>query len=121
MECDRCKEAVEKDEEREHLGQMLCEDCFMDVLSPPRGCDPWAIHSAKSFEQNSKSPLIMQPIQNEIITILEETGGIEPEALLEKLKEKFTHPQLEREFATLRHMEKARAEKREGKIFLRIW
>jgi hypothetical protein len=30
-------------------------------------------------------------------------------------------PQLEREFATLRHMEKVRAEKREGKIFLRIW
>lgn len=27
----------------------------------------------------------------------------------------------EREFATLRHMEKVRAEKRDGKIILRLW
>ena len=121
MKCDRCNAVIEKGEEREHYGQMLCEDCYMDVLSPAKSCDPWAVHSAKSFERHSSSPVTLTPIQTEILGILEETGGIERAALIEKLKAKSTQPQLEREFATLRHMEKIRAEKREGKIFLRIW
>jgi hypothetical protein len=121
MKCDRCNAVIEEGEEREHLGQMLCEDCYMDALSPAKSCDPWAVHSAKSFERHSGSPVTLNPIQTEIIGILEETGGIEREALLEQLKEKFTRSQVEREFAALRHMERVRAEKREGKIFLRIW
>jgi len=36
---------------------------------------------------------------------------------LPKQDGKHTQTQLEREFATLRHMEKARGEKREGKVF----
>jgi hypothetical protein len=109
MKCDRCNAAIEKGEEREHFGQLLCEDCYMDVLSPAKGCDPWAVHSAKSFERHSGSPVTLTPIQTEILEILEETGGVEREALLEHLEGKLTRPQLEREFATLRHMEKIRA------------
>ena len=121
MKCARCNATIEKGEEREHLGQMLCEDCYMDALSPARSCDPWAVHSAKTFEQNTGSSTTLTPIQTEIMHILEQTGGIEREALLEQLKGKLTRSQLDREFATLRHMEKARAEKRGEKIFLRIW
>jgi hypothetical protein len=121
MKCDRCNSDVEKGDAREHLGQMLCEDCYMDILSPAKSCDPWAVYSAKSFDQHTGSSAALTPIQTEIIRILEQTGGIEREALLERLKGKLSRPQLEREFATLRHMEKARAEKREGKVFLRIW
>ena len=121
MKCERCNATIEKGEEREHFGQLLCEDCYMDVLSPAKSCDPWAVHSAKSFEQHSASPVTLTPVQTEILEILEETGGVEREALLEQLEGKFTRPQLEREFATLRHMEKVRAEMREGKVFIRIW
>ena len=49
MKCDRCSAAVQEGEEREHHGEILCEDCYMDVLSPAKACDPWAVHSAKSF------------------------------------------------------------------------
>ena len=121
MECDRCKAVIEAGEEREHHGQMLCEDCYMDALSPVRSCDPWAVHSAKSFEQHTGSRATLTPIQTEIIRILEKTGGIERAALIEQLKGTLTQTQLEREFATLRHMEKVRAEKRDGKIFLILW
>jgi hypothetical protein len=55
------------------------------------------------------------------LQILKETGGLEREALLEALGGQLTMSELEREFATLRHMEKARGEKRGGKVFLRIW
>jgi hypothetical protein len=45
----------------------------------------------------------LTPIQSEILLILKETGGIEPQALLGKLKPKLTQKELEREFAALRH------------------
>jgi hypothetical protein len=120
MKCDRCQSAIEPGEDKDHCGQVLCEDCFMDALSPARACDPWAVYSAKSLEQHrGSSPLT--PIQAEIIRILKETGGIEPMALVEMLQGKLTYGEFEREFAALRHMEKARGERREGKVFVRLW
>ena len=100
---------------------MLCEDCYMDMLSPVRTCDPWAVHSAKSFEKHGGGKSIVTPIQSEILDILKKTGGIEPKALVRKLGDKLTQKELEREFATLRHMEKARGEKRDDQIVWRIW
>ena len=47
MECERCKDIIESGEEREYAGRVLCEDCYMDALSPAKTCDPWAVHSAK--------------------------------------------------------------------------
>jgi hypothetical protein len=34
MKCEGCGAAVSPGDEREHCGQVLCEDCYMDVLSP---------------------------------------------------------------------------------------
>ena len=121
MHCEECNADIEQGEEREHLGKVLCEDCYMDILSPVRTCDPWAVHSAKSFEAHTGGAARVTPIQSEILEILKETGGLEPAALLERLNGKLTQARLEREFATLRHMERARGEKRGDKVFLRPW
>ena len=121
MKCNRCGSAIEPGEEREHLGQIICEDCYMDVLSPVRTCDPWAVYSAKSFEKHSGGTLTLTPIQSKILSILKETGGIEPTALLRQLGDKLTPKELEREFAALRHMEKARGEKQGDRIVWRSW
>ena len=121
MKCDRCHTTIEPGEEKEHLGQTLCEDCYMDALSPVRTCDPWAVYSAKSFEKHSGGTGTLTPIQSEILSILKETGGIEPSALLRKLGGKLTSKELEREFSTLRHMEKARGEKRGDRVVWRLW
>jgi len=121
MECNRCRATIEPGEEKQHLGQTLCEDCYMDALSPVKTCDPWAVYSAKSFEKHAESAPILTSIQSEILSILKQTGGIEPQALLSKLKPELTQKELEREFAALRHMEKARAEKRGDRIVWRLW
>jgi hypothetical protein len=121
MKCQQCQTEIDPGEEKEHLGHFLCEDCYMDALSPAKGCDPWAVYSAKSMEQLRGGTAALTPMQAEIIQILERTGGVEPPALLQELEGKLTMPQLEREYATLRHMEKVRGERREGKIFLRLW
>lgn len=121
MKCDQCSTAIKPGEEREHLGRTLCEDCYMDALSPVRACDPWAVHSAKSFEKHSAGAEVLTPIQSSILGILKETGGIEPSALLRRLAGELNQMELEREFATLRHMEKARGEKHGNRIVWRLW
>ena len=118
MNCERCGDAIEAGEEREHNGRMLCEDCYMDALSPVRACDPWAVHAAKSFD-GQVTQAQLTPSQKRILEILNETGGIEPQHLVERLQIKPT--ELERDVATLRHMEKIRGELRDGRRYITLW
>lgn len=119
MKCDRCNVTIDEGEERERHGQVLCEDCYMDTLSPARTCDPWAVHSAKSFSEKSAGAVKLSERQSRILELLKETGGAEPSVILAALGIKPSD--LEREIATLRHMEKVRGELREGKRFIRLW
>ena len=119
MNCDRCSEAINTGEEREHLGQVLCEDCYMDALSPAKTCDPWAVHSAQSFAKSKSGALELSEIQQKILLILKETGGAEPAVIADRLQIK--PADLKREIAALRHMEKLRGELRGDKKFLILW
>jgi hypothetical protein len=121
MQCDTCKTDLRAGEENEHLGRSLCEDCYMDALSPVRTCDPWAVHSAKTFEAGMGGQASLTDMQKKILSLLKDTGGLERHELLQRIGGTFSDADLTREFAPLRHMEKARAEKREGKVFLRLW
>ncbi len=119
MNCDKCGDAIEVGEERELHGQTLFDDCYMDALSPARACDPWAVHSAKSFmKQPIKDPGV-NPTQGKILEILQESGGVEAKILVERLQIKPSD--LERELASLRHMEKVRGELRDDKKIVRLW
>jgi hypothetical protein len=119
MKCEKCGNGIETGEERKLHGKVLCEDCYMDALSPPRACDPWAVHSAKSFlKEEGKGPELT-PIQSRILEILRKTNGVEPKVLAERLQIRTSD--LEREMATLRHMEKVRGELRDGKTIIRLW
>lgn len=119
MKCDRCQRIVDDEEERELNGQLLCEDCYMDALSPPRSCDPWAVHSAKKLAETGGGNLQISPVQSKILALLEETGGEEPQVIGQRLR--IPPSEIEREIAALRHMEKIRAAMREGKKIIRLW
>jgi hypothetical protein len=119
MICDRCSQEIKPGEKHEHLGQKLCEDCYMDALSPAKTCDPWAVHSAQSLAKSKGGTLEINEIQKEILRILKETGGAEPSAIVQRLQIK--PADLEREVAALRHMEKLRGELRDGKKFIILW
>lgn len=90
----------------------------MTVLSPVKVCDPWAVYCAKSFSEKPGSQPDLTEVQASILQILKETGGLGLQELAERLK--LSEEDLEREFATLRHMEKLRAEKRDGRIILSL-
>jgi len=119
MKCRKCGVDILPGEERELYGEILCEDCYMDRLSPARPCDPWAVHSAKSFGGKPVGENELTPVQRRIIELLRETGGTELPVLSDRLRLK--PADLERELAALRHMEKIRAELRSGKKFICLW
>ena len=121
MKCNNCNKEIESGEEREHLGKKLCEDCYIEELSPLKTCDPRAIHSAKMFEKYSGINKTLTPVQAKILKILNEKGAVEPGQLLLDMASDQTLDDLTREFATLRHMEEVRGEKQEGKVFWRLW
>lgn len=88
----------------------------MDVLSPARACNPWAVYTAKSL---SGKEAAVSEIQAKILAILKETGGVEPNVLAEMVHVKSA--ELEREIAALRHMEKVRAKMEDGKKIICLW
>ena len=117
MKCDRCGDEIPKDEENLHSGRILCEDCFMDALSPARACDPWAVRSAGMTADSGS--LELTSTQESILAILKQTGGIGLVEVAEKLNLKV--PDLEREMAALRHMEKIRGARKGGKKIFLPW
>jgi hypothetical protein len=121
MKCDKCGTAIASGEERDHHDQTLCEDCYMVALSPMKTCDPWAVHSAKNFEKFASDTTQLTQVQSAILQILKTDGEMEPTTLLERLGRNMQLDELQREFSTLRHMEKARGEKQGQKILWRLW
>jgi hypothetical protein len=119
MKCDKCTSPIKEGQEFELYGQVLCEDCYMDALSPTRACDPWAVHSAKSFAEHKAGIVALTKTQQKILDILKETGGVPMDNLAQRLKIKLSD--LEREIAALRHMEKVRGALKNGKKIICLW
>ncbi len=90
----------------------------MDALSPTRTCDPWAVLIAKRLG-NSSGGFALTLRQSQILDFLRDRGGTEPHILTDRLG--ISYIELEREIATLRHMEEAKAELRADKRVITLW
>jgi hypothetical protein len=96
--CAKCQSNVAEDELHEHLGDMICDDCYMDVLSPAKSCDPWATYTASRLTGQE-----LNPAQETILLLLRKLGHADRKQLMENTG--LDQNQLEREIAALRHME----------------
>ena len=105
MICPRCQEEIPKGDEKEHMGQTLCEDCYVEAIDPPRTCDVAAVHSAKLARKQAgqvgTEGLTEQ--QKEIYDYVKANGKVTPEDLAKRFQLK--QWQLEKQIATLRHCE----------------
>ncbi len=117
MKCEKCQCDIEEGEEIILHGHTLCEDCGMDAMSPARTCDPWAVRSA-SLTSGTDGPHTT-PVQDRILSLISESGGMGLNEIAEKLDMKPTD--VEREIAALRHMEKVRGALVDGKKVFRPW
>jgi hypothetical protein len=119
MQCERCHDIIPDGEQKELHDRILCEDCYMDLLSPPKACDPWAVYSAQSLAKQDGHELKLSPLQMQILALLRERGPMEPKGLSEIRQVKETD--LERELAALRHMERVRGQLTGGRRVIRLW
>ena len=111
MVCARCGRGLAGADARDWGSEILCEDCFLETMSPVRPCDPWAVYLAR---RHSQEEVHLTPDQQLLLDLVKEKGPVSfPDAarvLGVSLEE------IEREFATLRHLELLRAVKLEGRI-----
>ena len=119
MICNRCGASIPDEDGIDFHGQLLCEECYMHMLSPARACDPWAVRSAQTLSYSLDSFSGLSETQASILKVLGETGSLEPNVIAQRLRMKLSV--LERELATLRHMEKIRGQMRSGKKVICLW
>ena len=121
MRCEKenCRAKIEEGEETDFHGQILCEDCYMDALSPARTCDPWAVRSASVAQQSGETTEQVGGLQEKILNLITGSGGLSLAELVERLAAR--PADVEREIASLRHMEKIRAAMQDGKKVIVLW
>ena len=103
MKCARCSAEMRADEQYQLQGQALCEDCYLDAVASPKTCDPWAVYSATNLQREAGTELTQTQLA--ILEELKEHGPQTPEQLCSNLG--LDADSLQRNFATLRHLELA--------------
>jgi predicted DNA-binding protein len=115
IHCTKCGKKIEKHQCYVYQGGTFCEDCYMDLLSPPNACDPWAVRSAQIFLKGKDKLSTLTPLQLKIVSYIREKGEATIEEIMENLN--LDEEALKRGFAVLRHMETVKAIKKGDKIF----
>ena len=117
MECARCGKTMEIGEDKDHLGQKFCEDCYLEALNPPKACDPWAVHLAKS--DKGRSGVQLTPGQQQLYDLVKKRGMILFAEAADLLG--VTEDEVRRDFATLRHLELLRGHKQRQQVFIALF
>ena len=112
--CERCAKEIKEDQGYEHCGKSYCEDCYMNILSPPRACDPWAVYVARSSLQGKDKLSELTSLQRSIVDYVRAKGEVTAKEVTEQLG--MTEDEFRREFAALRHMEVLRGTKRDSMV-----
>ncbi|WP_051327310.1 hypothetical protein [Desulfatibacillum aliphaticivorans] len=118
MKCRQCRRDIPQDDRYEHAGNLYCEDCYIQILSPARFCDPWADYSAKSFEKHGMISPLTEP-QKMLLKLIKELGKAEPAELIEHTRGAIDPADGERELAALSRMGKIEIKSVEGKAIIR--
>jgi late competence protein required for DNA uptake (superfamily II DNA/RNA helicase) len=114
MRCDRCSQEIPEDDAYMHLGETLCEDCYLDARLEVKACDPWAVHSATRFRESSglKGTEALMGLQKEIHELMKRKRKV--------IRESFSisEQEMQTQLATLRHCETVKGHKEGDKVYL---
>lgn len=119
MKCDKCGTALKEGDDHRHNDKILCEDCYMDALSPAKFCDPWATYSAESFARNNPEGALTVN-QLIILEALKKTGGTDALGLMAELAGRISPEDGERECAALHRMGKISIQNKDGGAFISL-
>lgn len=111
MICGKCRAEVPGENSYEYAGVALCEDCYVDAVSAPKTCDPWAVYSATRTMAKDES---LTADQRRIVDLLGCKGPLSVEQICAELG--LGEGDFRSNFSTLRHMELAQACKKDGRV-----
>jgi len=109
--CEKCGGSMEAEETYEFAGKSLCEDCYLELRVKPVTCDPWAVYGARNTK--GKDPQLTD-VHARILNLIKTGGPLEAPEICRDLG--ISEAQFQNNFATLRHMELARACKDGDKV-----
>jgi len=118
MKCQKCQRDIPENESYTHLGETLCDDCYMDVRSPAKSCDPWAVYSATRTRETAglTGAEGLNTLQQAIYTYIKDRGKVTPDEVITRFN--ITPQDLQNQIATLRHYELVKGHKEGSNIFL---
>lgn len=118
MKCYKCQCDIPDNETHEYLNEILCDDCYIDVMSPAKPCDPWAVYSATRTRESSgiRGAEGLTPSQKEIYEFIKNKGKASASEVIANFH--ITEHDFEIIFSTLRHCELVRGHKEGDKVYL---
>ncbi len=118
MKCSHCQRDIPEEDSFTHLGETLCEDCYMDVRNPNRTCDPWAVYSATRTRETSGSSEAegLTSLQKAIYEFVKNRGKVTADEIGQKFS--LMPRDLQNQFATLRHCELVKGQKEGGSVYI---
>lgn len=118
MKCNRCGCEVPAENSYQHLGEVLCEDCYIDIRHPAKACDPWAVYSATRSRESAglEGAEGLSDLQKKIYKFVKENGKVTREGILVSFNIK--EAELQKNLATLRHCELVKGRKEGNCIYL---
>ena len=118
VKCHRCQRDVREEDSFTYLGETLCEDCYIDVRSPAKSCDPWAVYSATRTRETAglSGTEGLNTLQQAIYTFIKDRGKATPEEVITRFN--ITPKDLQNQVATLRHCELVKGSKEGQTVFL---
>ncbi len=111
MICGKCAVPLAEDDVHEHVGLSLCDDCYLDAVSAPKTCDPWAVYTATRTVSKGDS---LTSDQKRILEVITAKGPLTLDHICRELT--LNEDDFRTNFSTLRHMELAQALKKEGQV-----
>ena len=112
VKCNRCQCDISEDESFGYFGEVLCDDCYMDVMAKAQPCDPWAVKMATgSLTSRADAVAALKGNEKALYALLQAEGRVAMEAAPGRLG--IGPDELRRALATLRHMELVRADRRD--------
>jgi late competence protein required for DNA uptake (superfamily II DNA/RNA helicase) len=118
MKCSRCGQEISEGDSYTHLGEIFCEDCYLDIRLEVKACDPWAVYSATRSREsaNLKGTEGLTGLQKEIYALVKRKGKVTREEVIEELN--LSEQEMQNQLATLRHCELVKGYKEGDKVYL---
>jgi len=118
MKCQKCRRDILENESFIYQEETLCEDCYVDAMSPAKTCNPWAVYLATRTRERSglKGVEGLTTVQKEVYEFIKNKEKVTAAEVMTSLH--VTQRDLENIIATLRHCELVRGQKEGDTVYL---